>query len=149
MGTAWVAGHDVLSDPQAVRRSIGLSGQYAAVDETQRWTSSSPGTRNLYLVARLCGMSNAQAKPQAKEALRRFRLDEADGLRRLFGNTIPGAPPPAIFPARHPVLYTVIASLVIIAMFAPLAVAKYSCCSDHADRRGQPIGSSISGSRSP
>jgi ABC-type multidrug transport system ATPase subunit len=32
-GSARVAGHDVLRDPDAVRRSIGLAGQYAAVDE--------------------------------------------------------------------------------------------------------------------
>ncbi|MCC5697811.1 ATP-binding cassette domain-containing protein, partial [Klebsiella pneumoniae] len=32
-GTATVAGHDVLTDPGGVRRSIGVSGQYAAVDE--------------------------------------------------------------------------------------------------------------------
>src|SRR4030088_3755240 len=31
-GRAWVAGHDVLADPEAVRRQIGLSGQYAAGD---------------------------------------------------------------------------------------------------------------------
>ncbi|MCW2631682.1 MAG: daunorubicin/doxorubicin resistance transporter ATP-binding protein DrrA, partial [Pseudonocardia sp.] len=70
-GQAWVAGHDVLAEPQAVRRSIGLSGQYAAVDEQLT------GYENLYLVARLYGMSRADAKPRAKELLRRFRLQDA------------------------------------------------------------------------
>ncbi len=70
-GQAWVAGHDVLAEPQAVRRSIGLSGQYAAVDEQLT------GFENLYLVARLYGMSRSAAKPRARELLRRFRLEDA------------------------------------------------------------------------
>src|SRR5687767_3789197 len=46
-GTARVAGHDVTSDPQAVRRRIGLAGQYAAVDEVLT------GRQNLVLFGRL------------------------------------------------------------------------------------------------
>jgi ABC-2 type transport system permease protein len=49
----------------------------------------------------------------------------ADAMRQLFGNTIPGTPVSDVWPAQHPALYTIIASLVIVALFAPLAVAKY------------------------
>jgi ABC-2 type transport system ATP-binding protein len=70
-GRATVAGHDVLTDPQAVRRSIGLSGQYAAVDENLT------GYENLWMVARLYGMNRSTAAARARELLTRFRLDEA------------------------------------------------------------------------
>ncbi|MBK1784674.1 ATP-binding cassette domain-containing protein [Prauserella cavernicola] len=70
-GEAEVAGHDVLTDPDGVRRSIGLSGQYAAVDENLT------GFENLYLVARLYGQRKAQARRRSRELLARFRLDEA------------------------------------------------------------------------
>jgi ABC-2 type transport system ATP-binding protein len=70
-GQAWVAGHDVLADPDAVRRSIGLSGQYAAVDENLT------GFENLYMVGRLYGKKKADARARARELLARFRLEEA------------------------------------------------------------------------
>ncbi len=70
-GKAWVAGHDVLADPHAVRRSIGLSGQYAAVDENLT------GYENLWMVARLYGMNRSDSATRARELLDRFRLDEA------------------------------------------------------------------------
>ncbi|PXY34707.1 daunorubicin/doxorubicin resistance ABC transporter ATP-binding protein DrrA [Prauserella sp. PE36] len=70
-GEAEVAGHDVLTDPDGVRRSIGLSGQYAAVDENLT------GFENLYLVARLYGQRKPQARKRSRELLARFRLDEA------------------------------------------------------------------------
>ncbi|HEV2781814.1 MAG TPA: ATP-binding cassette domain-containing protein [Actinophytocola sp.] len=70
-GRAWVAGHDVLTEPQAVRRSIGLSGQYAAVDENLT------GYENLWMVARLYGMSRSDASARARQLLSRFRLEEA------------------------------------------------------------------------
>ena len=70
-GRATVAGHDVLTDPQAVRRSIGLSGQYAAVDENLT------GYENLYMVARLYGMNRSDSAARARHLLDRFRLDEA------------------------------------------------------------------------
>jgi ABC-2 type transport system ATP-binding protein len=70
-GRAWVAGHDVLADPQSVRKSIGLSGQYAAVDENLT------GYENLWMVARLYGMNRADSSARARELLSRFRLDEA------------------------------------------------------------------------
>jgi ABC-2 type transport system ATP-binding protein len=70
-GRAWVAGHDVLADPEAVRRDIGLSGQYAAVDENLT------GFENLYMVGRFYGFARADARARARELLDDFRLREA------------------------------------------------------------------------
>ncbi|MDQ2707233.1 MAG: ATP-binding cassette domain-containing protein [Actinomycetota bacterium] len=77
-GRAWVAGHDVSAEPDAVRRRIGLSGQYAAVD------GNLTGYENLYLVGRLYGMSRADASARARVLLDRFRLT-ADGGRPAKG----------------------------------------------------------------
>ncbi|PPK61717.1 ATP-binding cassette domain-containing protein [Actinokineospora auranticolor] len=78
-GRAFVAGHDVLADPDAVRRSIGLSGQYAAVDEHLT------ANENLYMVGRLYGMSTSDARARAKELVNRFRLqDAADRPARTY-----------------------------------------------------------------
>ncbi|MBR8743499.1 ATP-binding cassette domain-containing protein [Nocardiopsis sp. MG754419] len=74
-GRVRVAGHDVLSDPGAVRRSIGLSGQYAAVDEKLT------GFENLRMVGRLYGMNRAQAAERARALLRRFRLSDVSDQR--------------------------------------------------------------------
>ncbi|MGH3613395.1 MAG: ATP-binding cassette domain-containing protein [Pseudonocardia sp.] len=70
-GWARVAGHNVVTQSQAVRRSIGLSGQYAAVD------ANLTGYENLYMVARLYGMHRAAARERARELLGRFQLEEA------------------------------------------------------------------------
>jgi len=70
-GRAWVAGHDVLANPDAVRRDIGLSGQYAAVDENLT------GHENLYMVGRFYGYSRATAKARASELIASFRLTDA------------------------------------------------------------------------
>lgn len=70
-GRAFVAGHDVLADPHAVRRSIGLSGQYAAVDENLT------GYENLHMVGRLYGMSRTNASARARQLIDRFKLDDA------------------------------------------------------------------------
>ena len=70
-GRAWVAGHDVQAEPDAVRRSIGLSGQYAAVDENLT------GFENLYMVGRLYGMNKPDSRARARELIGRFRLDDA------------------------------------------------------------------------
>ncbi|MBE9374704.1 ATP-binding cassette domain-containing protein [Saccharopolyspora sp. HNM0983] len=70
-GRAHVAGNDVFADPQAVRRSIGLSGQYAAVDENLT------GHENLYMVGRLYGLSRKAATARSRDLLDRFRLVEA------------------------------------------------------------------------
>ncbi|AEA22848.1 daunorubicin resistance protein DrrA family ABC transporter ATP-binding protein [Pseudonocardia benzenivorans] len=70
-GRATVAGFDVVEEPQQVRRAIGLSGQYAAVDENLT------GAENLYLVGRLYGLSRSAARARAAELLARFKLTEA------------------------------------------------------------------------
>ncbi|MFJ6701062.1 ATP-binding cassette domain-containing protein [Streptomyces sp. NPDC091272] len=70
-GRAWVAGKDVLRDPEGVRRNLGLSGQYAAVDDKLT------GHENLYLVARLYGMSRRAARRRAAELLGAFDLEDA------------------------------------------------------------------------
>ena len=72
-GRAWVAGHDVAGEPDAVRRRIGLSGQYAAVD------NNLTGYENLYMVARLYGMSRRAAKARANALLERFQLADVAG----------------------------------------------------------------------
>jgi ABC-2 type transport system ATP-binding protein len=70
-GTARVAGLDIVRDAQAIRRTIGLSGQYAAVDENLT------GRENLWMFGRLYQLSNAEARSRADELLERFLLDEA------------------------------------------------------------------------
>lgn len=70
-GQATVAGVDVLADPDGVRRRIGLSGQYAAVDEYLT------GYENLEMVGRLYGMKARQAGARARDLLARFGLSDA------------------------------------------------------------------------
>jgi ABC-2 type transport system ATP-binding protein len=70
-GRAVVAGHDVATAAQAVRRSIGLAGQYAAVDENLT------GRENLSLVGRLNHLSRSWAATRAVELLDQFRLAHA------------------------------------------------------------------------
>ncbi|GGO83039.1 ATP-binding cassette domain-containing protein [Wenjunlia tyrosinilytica] len=70
-GRAVVAGHDVLKAPVQVRRSIGLSGQFAAVDEYLT------GRENLQMVGELYQMSSRSAKARAVELLEQFNLTEA------------------------------------------------------------------------
>lgn len=74
-GTVRIAGRDVLTEPDAVRRRIGLSGQYAAVDEKLT------GHENLYMVGRLYGMSRRAAKARAGTLLERFHLDDVADQR--------------------------------------------------------------------
>ncbi|WP_035846848.1 daunorubicin resistance protein DrrA family ABC transporter ATP-binding protein [Kitasatospora azatica] len=70
-GSATVAGVDVLKHPNEVRSLIGLSGQYAAVDEYLT------GRENLQMVGELYQMSARDAKARARELLDWFNLDEA------------------------------------------------------------------------
>ncbi|WP_432072050.1 ATP-binding cassette domain-containing protein [Streptomyces wuyuanensis] len=70
-GRAVVAGVDVLQNPNEVRRSIGLSGQFAAVDEYLT------GRENLQMVGRLYQMNARAAKVRAGELLERFNLADA------------------------------------------------------------------------
>ncbi len=67
-GSAVVAGVDVLADPEGVRSRIGLSGQYAAVDEYLT------GFENLVMVGRLYGFRKGRARRRADELLERFDL---------------------------------------------------------------------------
>ena len=97
-GSAEVAGVDVLKDPAGVRARIGLSGQYAAVDEHLT------GHENLEMVGRLYGFSKARARERSRELLERFDLvDAADrpsktysgGMRRRLdlAGALVAAPP--------------------------------------------------------
>ncbi|WP_342780338.1 ATP-binding cassette domain-containing protein [Nocardioides rubriscoriae] len=70
-GSATVAGVDVVADPRGVRRRIGLSGQYAAVDEYLT------GYENLTMVGRLYGMPKKRSQERARELLDRFDLVDA------------------------------------------------------------------------
>ncbi|MEV0266578.1 ATP-binding cassette domain-containing protein [Streptomyces sp. NPDC050617] len=70
-GKAEVAGIDVLRKPNEVRRSIGLSGQFAAVDEYLT------GRENLQMVGQLYQMSGRDSKARAVELLERFNLADA------------------------------------------------------------------------
>ena len=74
-GRARVLGHDVVAEPEAVRSRIGLTGQYAAVDEALS------GTDNLVLVARLLDLSRREARSRAAELVERFGLADAAGRR--------------------------------------------------------------------
>jgi daunorubicin resistance ABC transporter ATP-binding subunit len=97
-GRATVLGHDVVGEPLAVRRRIGLAGQFAAVDEELT------GRENLEMIGRLYRLPGAQARRSADEVLERFRLtDAADrrvgtysgGMRRRLdlGASLVGRPP--------------------------------------------------------
>lgn len=78
-GTARVFEHDVVQEPDAVRRRVSLTGQFASVDEELS------GLENLVLVARLLGFSWKQAKTRAKELLEAFDLsDAADRLVKNY-----------------------------------------------------------------
>ena len=70
-GHATVAGIDVIKDPEKVREVIGLSGQYAAVDETLT------GWDNLIMFGRLYHLSPKAAKTRAEELLEQFSLTDA------------------------------------------------------------------------
>jgi ABC-2 type transport system ATP-binding protein len=70
-GRAFVAGIDVLREPQKVRALIGVSGQSAAVDENLT------GYENLDMIGRLYHLGRGPAKARARELLKEFRLDDA------------------------------------------------------------------------
>ena len=100
-GSAVVAGKDVLQDPKGVRRLIGLSGQYAAVDEHLT------GFENLDMIGRLYHLGKTRSRERARELLEVFDLTEAGdrpvktysgGMRRrldLAGAIV--AEPPVLF----------------------------------------------------
>jgi ABC-2 type transport system ATP-binding protein len=100
-GEAKVAGVDVIGDPGGVRRRIGLSGQYAAVDEYLT------GFENLDMIGRLYHLGRNRSRARARELLAQFGLEAAadrptrtysGGMRRrldLAGALV--ARPPVIF----------------------------------------------------
>ena len=74
-GEARVCGYDTQRDAHQVRQLIGLTGQYASVDE------GLSGTNNLIMIGRLLGLGRAEARARAAELLARFELAEAAGRR--------------------------------------------------------------------
>jgi len=74
-GHAVVAGHDVLSDPAGVRRSIMLTGQHVALDDMLT------GRENLVMFGRLQGLKKFQARSRAKDLLDHFDLADAADRR--------------------------------------------------------------------
>ncbi|GGF98515.1 daunorubicin resistance protein DrrA family ABC transporter ATP-binding protein [Paenibacillus albidus] len=100
-GSAKVFGHDVVNEPHIVRQLIGVTGQYASVDE------SLSATENLVIFSRLLGLGRAESRRKAAELLEEFGLTEAakrplknfsGGMRRrldLAASLI--AQPPLIF----------------------------------------------------
>jgi ABC-2 type transport system ATP-binding protein len=100
-GHAEIFGHDVVREPQIIRQLVGVTGQYASVDETLS------ATENLVIFSRLLGLSRADSKRKAVELLEEFGLTEAakrplkqfsGGMRRrldLAASLI--AQPPLIF----------------------------------------------------
>lgn len=70
-GAARIAGVDVIADPQGTRRLIGVSGQYAAVDENLT------GYENLEMIGRLYHLGRVAARQRARELIALFDLAEA------------------------------------------------------------------------
>jgi ABC-2 type transport system ATP-binding protein len=78
-GVARVAGHDVVADPAAVKRAIGVTAQDATLDGLLT------GRQNLVLVGRLSGLSARGARARAQELLDRFELTgAADRMSRTY-----------------------------------------------------------------
>jgi oleandomycin transport system ATP-binding protein len=70
-GRATVGGYDVVTDAHRVRQLIGLTGQYASVDD------GLTGTNNLVMIGRLLGLGRVEARARASELLSRFELTDA------------------------------------------------------------------------
>lgn len=100
-GTGRVAGHDILKEPDAVRRSMGLTGQAATVDELLT------ARENLKLIGRLYGLPKDYVAQSSEELLERFSLTEAadrtaktysGGMRRRLDLAVSLiAAPPVLF----------------------------------------------------
>ncbi len=100
-GTARVAGHDVVREPDAVRRAMGLTGQAATVDELLT------GRENLRLIGSLYGLDRPTIKRQTDDLLERFSLTDAGdriiktysgGMRRRLDLAVSLiATPPVLF----------------------------------------------------
>jgi oleandomycin transport system ATP-binding protein len=74
-GQARVCGYDTVLDAHQVRQLIGLTGQYASVDD------GLSGTNNLIMIGRLLGVGRRDARARAAELLARFELADAAGRR--------------------------------------------------------------------
>ncbi|AGB26044.1 daunorubicin resistance ABC transporter ATP-binding subunit [Mycobacterium sp. JS623] len=74
-GYAEVAGHDVVSDPAGVRRSIMLTGQHVAIDDMLT------GRENIVMFGRLQGLVKSEARARAKDLLDHFELSDAADRR--------------------------------------------------------------------
>lgn len=100
-GSARVAGHDVVREPEQVRRSMGLTGQAATVDELLT------GRENVWLIGRLAGLPRRSIRSAGDDLLERFALtDAADrtvktysgGMRRRLDLAVSLiAAPPVLF----------------------------------------------------
>jgi len=100
-GTARVAGHDVRTDPDGVRRSMGLTGQAATVDELLT------GRENLRLIGALYGLPSSYVRSASSDLLERFSLTDAGdrvvktysgGMRRRLDLAVSLiATPPVLF----------------------------------------------------
>jgi ABC-2 type transport system ATP-binding protein len=76
-GTVRVAGHDVASETKAVRAAIGVTGQFASVDDLLT------GEENLRLMADLLHLGSREGKRAVEDLLRRFDLTESAGKRAV------------------------------------------------------------------
>src|ERR1700749_3451047 len=99
-GSARVAGFDVAKEAPALRRKIGLAGQYAAVDENLT------GSENLQMVGQLYHLPKGQPKARAAELLESFDLADAGGrlVRAYRGGMRRRLPLAAARVARPPVI---------------------------------------------
>ena len=77
-GNAWVAGIDVLEEPERVRRVIGTVGQRIAVD------LEATGRENVELAGRVHGLGGRQLRERSAELLARFGLANADRIARTY-----------------------------------------------------------------
>jgi daunorubicin resistance ABC transporter ATP-binding subunit len=78
-GTGRVAGHDIIEEPEAVRRSIGLTGQAATVDELLT------GRENIRLIGRLYGLPLDYIATASDRLLEQFQLtDAADRIAKTY-----------------------------------------------------------------
>ena len=129
-GHATVAGFDVVRQAQQLRRVIGLSGQYAAVDENLT------GRENLVMFGRLYQLPKIEAQKRADELLEPRLQPFAEwnpistlttSLRTLWGNLTPF--PGTSLASTQPILITLVWFAVILGVFAPLGVRRYSSMS--------------------
>jgi oleandomycin transport system ATP-binding protein len=100
-GRAFVAGHDVVAESEAVRRVIGLTGQYAALDEALT------ATENLDLIGRLGGMPAGEARHRSAELLEVVGLSDVAGraVRTYSGGMRRRVDLAASLVGRPPVLF--------------------------------------------